>query len=75
VAAEVLWGAVLDRREIPADRIIALLCYRLSPPDEYEDNLVWSITSELRGIDYLSDYNPYHDPLIQRELEAIRMGG
>src|SRR5687768_1253036 len=44
VAAEVLWGAVLDGREMPADRVIALLYNRCDPLGDAEDNLVWSIT-------------------------------
>jgi hypothetical protein len=74
VAAEVLWGAVLDRRELPADRVIALLHHRFDPCGDSEDNLVWSITSKLKGLDYLSDYQPLQDPAVQAELVAIRAG-
>src|SRR5438045_3259498 len=50
--AAVFWGAVLDRREIAVDRLIALVYTRL-PPDEGsgESNLAWSIASKLRGVD------------------------
>src|SRR5687767_8930611 len=51
VAAEVLWGAVLDVREMPADRVIALLYNRFDPRGDTEDNLVWSIASKLKGLD------------------------
>ena len=74
VAAEVLWGAVLDGREMPADRVIALLYNRFDPRGEAEDNLVWSITSKLKRVDYLSDYEPLQDPGVKAELAAIRAG-
>lgn len=74
VAAEVLWSAVLDGREMPADRVIALLYNRFDPCGNAEDNLVWSITSKLRGVDYLSEYKPLQDPGVQAELAAIRAG-
>src|SRR4029079_17737382 len=70
--AQVIWGAVLDGRELPADRIIALLYYRFDPQGGNEDNLAWSMTVKLKGVDYLSKYNPLHDPSISRELERIR---
>src|SRR5262245_13758747 len=72
VAAEVIWGAVLDKRDMPADRVIALLCHRFDPRDEATENLIWSITSKLRGVDYLSTYDPRDDPRVQRELTGIR---
>lgn len=72
VAAEVLWGAVLDGRELPSNRVIGLLYYRFDPLGKSENNLVWSITSKLKGVDYLSDYNPLQDPKIQAELEFLR---
>src|SRR5690349_17999408 len=56
VAAEVLWGAVLDGREMPADRVIALLYNRFDPRGESEENLVWSIAAKLKRLDYLSEY-------------------
>jgi hypothetical protein len=74
VAAEVLWGAVLDGREMPADRVIALLYNRFDPRGDTEDNLVWSIASKLKGLDYLSEYQPLQDPGVQAELAAIRAG-
>jgi hypothetical protein len=75
VAAEVLWGAVLDDREMPADRVVALLYNRFDPRGDAEDNLVWSMTSKLKGLDYLSAYDPLQDPNVQAELAAIRAAG
>jgi hypothetical protein len=74
VATEVLWGAVLDNRELPADRVVALLYYRFDPRGDCEDSLVWSITSKLKGVNYLSEYRPLQDPGVQAELAALRAG-
>lgn len=72
VAAEVIWGAVLDGRPLPANRVIALLYHRFDPSGRAENNLVWSITSKLKGVDYLSEYNPLNDCEIQAELAKIK---
>lgn len=73
VVAAVFWGAVLDKRPLPDDRLIALLYVRLPSDDAGgENNLVWSITSRLRGVEYLSDYNPLADPRVHAELATIR---
>ncbi|MEX2213803.1 MAG: hypothetical protein WD768_06735 [Phycisphaeraceae bacterium] len=76
VAAEVLWGAVLDGREMPADRVIALLYnrFRFESPGDVEENLVWSITSKLKRVGYLSEYEPLQDAGVKAELAAIRAG-
>lgn len=68
VAAEVLWGAALDKREININQSIALLYYRLSGEDELVANLIWSITCKLKKIDYNSDYNPLNDLDIAKEM-------
>lgn len=69
VVGAVFWSAVLDKRKISANEAIALLYYRL-PLDSMSDesNLAWSIASELKGIGYLSDYDPLSDPEVQRYL-------
>jgi hypothetical protein len=73
VAAQVFWGASLDNRNICANKVIALLYYRL-PKDENsnENNLAWSIASNLKKVEYLSDYDPLKDEEIIRE--SIRLG-
>lgn len=71
-AAHVFWGAVLDGRELPADELIAWLYHRFDPDGRAEDNDVWSITSELRGVGYLSDYDPLQDPRVLQHLRVIR---
>lgn len=70
-AAEVLWGAVLDNRDLPIDTVIALLYYRFDPDGTKEDNLVWSITSKLKNVGYLSRYKPLNDPAVVKELTRI----
>jgi hypothetical protein len=70
--AHVIWGAVLDRRELPTDEVIALLYYRFDPEGRAEDNDVWSITSKLKGVGYLSKYKPLRDPGVLRHLQAIQ---
>jgi hypothetical protein len=70
-AMEALWCAGLDKRPVPADKLIALLYHRFDPDGRNEDNLVWSITSMLKGVGYLSGYRPLEDPGVKRELEAI----
>ena len=72
VAAVLLWAGVLDKREMPADRVIALLYHRFDPRGDREDNLAWSIAATLKGVGYLSDYKPLEDPGVMRELEAVR---
>ncbi len=73
-AAEVLWGAALDRRPMPVDLVIAHLCHRW-PPDEEEDNLAWSITAKLKKVGYLSEYEPLSDPAVCEQLVRLRGAG
>ena len=70
--AIIFWSAVCDHRPVNVDRLIALL-YKRIPADEgsSENNLVWSITSSLKGKSYLSSYDPFADPGVQRELETL----
>jgi hypothetical protein len=70
--AHVIWGAVLDRRELLADEVIALLYHRFDPEGRAEDNDVWSITSKLKGVSYLSKYEPLRDPGVLRHLQVLR---
>jgi hypothetical protein len=70
--AVVFWGAVLDGRQIQANKLVALLYHRFDPNGNAEDNLVWSITSKLKGVGYLSDCDPLNDPGVIEELKAIQ---
>ena len=72
--AEVFWGAALDRRPMPADAVIALLYGRFQRADirdEHSENLLWSITRRLKGVDYLSDYEPLHDPGVRSKMKTF----
>src|SRR5688572_9806863 len=42
-ALHVFWGAILDRRSLPVDELIAWLYFRFDPDGQHEDNDVWSI--------------------------------
>jgi hypothetical protein len=73
LTAEVLWGAVLDGRKMPEARIVALLHVRLPPdPNSTESNLAWSIICRLKGVYYLSSYDPAADHEVQTELQSVR---
>ena len=70
-AAEIIWDAVLAGKEVQTDLIIGLLYYRLgNVNDPYGNNLIWSISSELKRVDYAnSSYNPYKDDAISKKLD------
>lgn len=72
VVMHVFWGAVLDRRALPVDELIAWLYHRFDPDGNAEDNEVWSITSKLKNVGYLSAYKPLLDPAVQEHLRVIR---
>lgn len=76
-AAQVIWGATLDRRPMPVDRVVAHAhpCHRWPPASE-ENNLAWSIIAKLEGVGYLSAYDPLADAGVLGELARIeRLGG
>jgi hypothetical protein len=60
-------------RPMPVNQVIGLLYRRLieEVPADYEldENLVWSITRNLKNVDYLSEYEPLQDPAIQAEMK------
>lgn len=72
IAAAALFGAVLDRRPMHDDRVIALVYARLPREGGAENNLAWSIAAKLRGVGYLSEYAPLADPAVLAELRTIR---
>jgi hypothetical protein len=74
-----LFGCDCHKRDLPCERsyLTALLydCLRLHPDLgvkglEYDgaDNLVWSIVHALKGVEYLSDYDPKSDPEVLRQV-------
>ena len=71
VVAQVFWGAVLDKRIIDTNKVIALLYLRLPDGNDLE-NLIWSITERLKGVGYLSDYEPLEDPDIIKEMNKYK---
>jgi len=73
-AANLFWGAVLDKRDLAVDELIALLYHRFDPEGREEDNEVWSIASKLKGVGYLSKYEPLRDPAVAEQLQKIRGG-
>ena len=71
---EVFWGAVLDKRIIDGNKIIALAYIRLKPDQHSsENNLAWSLASAIKGEDYLSEYNPLEDPEINEIIHKYKM--
>lgn len=77
-AVEIVWNAALADKDIQTDLIVGLLYYRLGDSnDPYENNLIWSITSKLKNLDYAnSEYSPYRDESILKNLEeyGIHLG-
>ena len=71
--AAVFWYAALDKLGIDRDMAVALINYRCNPYDSpYEDNLAWSITSELYNLDYAdSEYNAFRDEKIIKILNEF----
>lgn len=51
---------------------IALLYDCLSLSDDIDSNIVWSIVRIIKSEPYLSDYDPYNDEIIFKEMEKIR---
>ncbi len=72
-AMGVLWGGVLEKRPVDVDSTIALLHWCLErTPAIVDENLVWSITSKLKGVGYLSQYEPLQDPAVLREFGNLK---
>lgn len=72
-AVGALWATVLDRCDMDSNRVIALVYHRLGDSaTDHDSNLAWSVASRLKGVGYLSDYDPLADPEVLRELERLR---
>jgi hypothetical protein len=50
---------------------IAILYNCLSLSEELDGNLIWTITINIKSISYLSDYEPYHDMEVLKEMDKI----
>jgi hypothetical protein len=55
-----------------ADPTIAILYDCLCIDDNLDGNLVWTITKDLKGESYLSDYDPFKDDGVMREMDRVR---
>ena len=68
--AEIIWETVLDGRTVGKEAVVGLLYYRLGKREApYENNLIWSIATELYKLDYSnSEFNPLMDPNILETL-------
>ena len=54
-----------------AAKTIAILYNCLSLSEELDGNLIWTITINIRSISYLSDYEPYQDIEVLKEMDKI----
>jgi hypothetical protein len=54
-----------------AAKTIAILNNCLSLSEELDENLIWTITINIKSISYLSDYEPYQDPEVLNEMSKI----
>ena len=68
--ADIFWSAVLSKEKIDKEKTVGLLYYRLGDINApYENNTIWSISSELYHLDYTdSEFNPLKDKKILDEL-------
>ena len=53
-------------------KTIALLYNCLTLSDELDENLIWTITKDIKSVSYLSDYEPFNDPAVLEEIEKIK---
>jgi len=52
-------------------KTIALLYNCLTLSEDLNENLIWTITKDIKLVPYLSDYEPYHDPKVLEEMDKI----
>ena len=53
-------------------KTIAILYNCLTLSEELDENLIWTITKNIKSVSYLSDYEPFHDPAVVNEMEKIK---
>ncbi len=74
----VIYWSLSSQPTLPCtlDECIARLyvCLEQSPELAEHDgeNLVWSIVHHLKGVSYLSDWDPYKDPVVLKHMERYR---
>jgi len=52
-------------------KTIAILYNCLTLSEEVNGNLIWTITTGIKSISYLSDYEPFHDAAVVEEMNKI----
>jgi hypothetical protein len=52
-------------------KTIAILHNCLTLSEEVNGNLIWTITTGIKSISYLSDYEPFHDAAVVEEMNKI----
>jgi len=70
-AAAGLWSGVCDERAFDVDHTIAVLLRCLERAADLDENLVWSITCNLKQRRYLSEYEPRDDPGVIAALRRL----
>jgi len=53
-------------------KTIAILYDCLTLSDDLNENLIWTITKDIKSVSYLSDYEPFHDPKVLEEMDKIK---
>jgi hypothetical protein len=66
-----LWYGIGKRYLFPIDYTIAVLYHCLDISEELDENLIWSITRNLKNISYESDYDPYQDENVQKIMQKL----
>lgn len=72
-----LYYAVGKHYPVAADPLIALLYHCLAETREsefglHDENLVWTITRNLKGVKYDSEYDPFQDPAVWQEMQRLK---
>lgn len=74
----VFWAQARDETRIPpggdALDCIARLYVCLEREPKLDENLAWSIASRLKGVSYLSDWNPLLDRQVCLRMASMRLG-
>ena len=73
-ATLVIYWSLSAQPTLPCTReeCIARLYVCLEQSPELDENLVWSVAKELKGVPYVSDWDPYKDPVIWEHMERYR---
>ncbi|SDY25634.1 hypothetical protein [Lysobacter enzymogenes] len=53
---------------------VARLYFCLEREPALDENLAWSLASRLKGVSYLSDWNPLLDPQVCLRMASMRLG-